>query len=315
MNQRVLVADDEEMIHRLIYRTLTTKDCEVVLASDGVEALELARTVGPDLIVLDVNMPLKSGWEVLKELRSQAGTRAIPVIMLTGCGDSSDEVGGLEMGADDYITKPFKLEELRARVMSMLRRTRLDLSVNPLTRLPGSPSIEAEVTRRIAAEAPFAFLYADIDNFKAYNDHYGFAEGDKVIRATAQVLAESIGAGDAAGSFLGHVGGDDFVMVTDLEAAPHLAQRTVALFDQKVVTFYDPAGLSRGYIETQDRQGRSRQFPLMTLSVGVVTSEHRRLDHYAKVVSIASEMKSFCKSRQTDRLSRFAFDRRQDPAS
>jgi len=311
MKQKILVADDEEMIHRLISRTLTDKNCEVVTASDGAQAMELARTVGPDLIVLDVKMPLKSGWEVLRELRSQAGTRAIPVIMLTGCCNTSDEVAGLDMGADDYITKPFQLEDLRARVMSLLRRTQLDLSVNPLTRLPGSPSIEAEVNRRIAGKLPFAFLYADIDNFKAYNDYYGFAEGDKVIRATAQALAESIRAGKAADAFLGHVGGDDFVMVTDIATAPHLAQHAVSLFDRKAVTFYDPADLSRGYIETADRQGRQKRFPLLTLSIGVVTTQNRTLDHYAKVVALATEMKAYCKF-TTDKLSRFAFDRRQD---
>ncbi|MBI5242753.1 MAG: response regulator [Elusimicrobia bacterium] len=313
MSQRILVADDEEAMHRLISRTLTTSNREVVAASDGAQALELARTLGPDLIVLDVKMPRKSGWEVLKELRGHALTRAMPVIMLTGCGSICDEVAGLDMGADDYIAKPFQPEGLRARVMSILRRTQLDLSVNPLTRLPGSPSIEAEVNRRIAGQLPFAFLYADIDNFKPYNDCYGFAQGDKVIWATAHVLAESIRAGESADAFLGHVGGDDFVMVTDIAAAPHLAQRAVSLFDRKAVAFYDPADLSRGYIEAQDRQGRSRRFPLLTLSMGVATSERRRLDHYAKVVSIANEMKSFCKSQPADRFSRFAFDRRRDP--
>ena len=232
--------------------------------------------------------------------------------MLTGFSDLSSEVGGLEMGADDYITKPFQLEELRARVMSVLRRSRTDLAANPLTRLPGSPGIETEVNRRIAAKSPFAFLYADIDNFKPYNDHYGFARGDEVIRAAAQIFMESLRAAGAKEGFLGHVGGDDFVMLAEPALAAHAAQHTVSAFDRKAVTFYDATDMGRGYIETADRQGRSRRFPILTLSIGIVSTANRALEHYAKVVALATEMKSYCKSLQVAGLSRFAFDRRQD---
>lgn len=312
MSQKILVADDEKMIQRLISRTLTSKNCEVVTASDGAQALELARTLEPDLIVLDVKMPLKSGWEVLKKLRSQSGTRTIPVIMLTGCSEASDEIKGLDMGADDYITKPFQIEDLRAHVMSMLRRTQFDLSVNPLTRLPGSPAIKDEVNRLINGKIPFAFLYADINDFKPYNDFYGFAKGDEVLKATARLLTDSILSAEANDTFLGHVGGDDFVAIVEPESAAFVANYATTYFDRKVVAFYNPSDLSRGYVEAMDRQGRSRQFPLLTLSIGIASTQNRTLDHYAKVVSIATEMKAYCKSLSAEKLSRFAFDRRQD---
>ena len=313
MKQRILVADDEIAVQHIVARALAAMPYEVVAASDGVQALEMTETLGPDLIVLDVNMPRKNGWQVLRELRGHLRSRAIPVIMLTGRGDLASEVEGLEMGADDYITKPFELEDLCARVRSVLRRNLIDLSANPLTRLPGSPAIEAEVERRIKARAPFAFLYADIDHFKPYNDTYGFARGDEAIRGTAEVLRESLRTVEAKEAFLGHVGGDDFVMVSEPASAPHLAQRAVSLFDQKAVTFYDAEDLSRGYIEAADRQGVRRSFPLLTLSLGVVTTEHRRLYHYGRVVSLAAEMKAYCKSLPAEKLSRFAFDRRRDP--
>jgi len=122
MRWKILVADDEKMISRLISRGLSTRDCEVVTASNGVQAVELAKAVRPDLIILDVQMPFANGWEVLKELRRHSRTRALPVIMLTGCGGLADEVGGLEMGADDYITKPFNVQELLARIEAVSRR-------------------------------------------------------------------------------------------------------------------------------------------------------------------------------------------------
>jgi diguanylate cyclase (GGDEF)-like protein len=313
MNQKILVADDEVSIHRLIARALAASSCEVVTASDGAQALELVDREHPDLVVLDVNMPRKNGWEVLRELRRGSGTCALPVIMLTGYGDMDSEVAGLEMGADDYITKPFQLDELRARVMSVLRRNRVDLTANPLTHLPGSPGIEAEVNRRIAAQSPFAFLYADIDNFKPYNDHYGFARGDEVIRAAAQIFVESLRGSRAKEGFLGHVGGDDFVMLTEPTFAAYAAQHAVSAFDRKAVTFYDATDMGRGYIETADRQSRSRRFPILTLSIGIVSTANRALEHYAKVVALAAEMKTYCKSLPMTGLSRFAFDRRQDP--
>jgi diguanylate cyclase (GGDEF)-like protein len=311
MNQRILVADDEEPVRRLVARALGAPSYEIIPAEDGASALELARSAAPDLILLDLAMPRMDGWRVLSALRSGPMTRAIPVIMLTGSQKPGAQVEGLEQGADDFIAKPFRLDELRARVMSALRRSRTDLAASPLTRLPGSPSIEAEVSRRIAEERPFALLYADIDHFKAYNDHYGFAKGDELLRATAGLLEESLA--KAADPFLGHVGGDDFVLLTAPEDAPLAAQRAVSIFDRKAVTFYAAMDLARGWIEAADRQGRIRRLPLVTLSIGIVTSERRLLDHYAKAVALASEMKAYCKDHADAGLSRFAFDRRTDP--
>ena len=153
---------------------------------------------------------------------------------------------------------------------------------------------------------------ADIDNFKPYNDFYGFARGDGVLKSTAQLLMESICSAEAKDAFLGYVGGDDFVAVVGPESAALVANYAVTFFDREVVTFYDPAELSRGYIETADRQGRQKRFPLLTLSIGIVTTEGHTLDHYAKVVASATEMKTYCKSLSAEKLSRFAFDRRQD---
>ncbi|MBI5238852.1 MAG: response regulator [Elusimicrobia bacterium] len=313
MTQKILVADDEECVRRIIARTLSAMPCQVIMAGDGAQALELAVCEAPDLIVLDVKMPRKDGWQVLRELRDRPGTRAIPVIMLTGCSGLSDEVGGLELGADDYITKPFEAAELRARVASVLRRNRCAVAANPLTRLPGSPSIQEEVERRISARLPFAFLYADLDHFKPYNDVYGYARGDDVIRVAAEVFEAALRTAEAKDAFLGHVGGDDFVMVTEPASAPLVAQNAVSGFDRRVGDFYDVLDLGRGCVEAPDRQGVRRHHPLMTLSIGVVTSERRRLFHYARVVALAAEMKAYCKSRSGTGLSRFAFDRREDP--
>ncbi len=311
MKQKILVADDEPSVQKMLARALSAEPYEIVSVSNGKDALDLASSENPGVIVLDINMPEKNGLEVLRELRRNAGTRMIPVILLTARASVSDEVNGLDMGADDYVAKPFDLAELRARIAGVLRRNQLALSANPLTHLPGSPMIEEEVNRRIWEKSPFAFFYADINHFKSYNDAYGFARGDQVIRRTADILMGAMGSCAGDGGFLGHIGGDDFIVMTAPSDAPGLAQRIVLQFDERARSFYDAGDRVLGYIQAKNRQDRWQKFPLISLSIGIVTSEQRTLDHYAKVVQIASEMKNYCKSRAVE-LSRFAFDRRSD---
>lgn len=283
----ILVADDESSVRRVLTRLLGGPEYKVIAASDGLETLALASERNPSLILLDVNMPRGNGWEVLAELRRRPDTRMTPVIMLTSEGAVEDKVGSLELGADDYMTKPFAAPELRARVEGLLRRHSLALSANPLTGLPGNPAIEAEVSRRLQAKTPFAFFYIDIDRFKAFNDAHGFAEGDRLLLKTAALIRTSLGSG-----FVGHIGGDDFVAISGLEEAPHVAQRLAYLFDDCAADFARPEGRKP------------------SLSIGVVTSERREFASYGEVAAIASELKAYLKAETGRTLSRFAFDRR-----
>ncbi|MBI3553335.1 MAG: response regulator [Elusimicrobia bacterium] len=310
MKTRILIADDEEQIRKTLKRTFQARplDYEVLSAADGSQALSMALSEAPDLILLDVSMPGKDGWRVLDELRGSPLTSMIPVIMVTGLSDVPCRVGGFNLGADDYVAKPFSIEELRARVRRLLCRVRRDIGANPLTRLPGSPAIEEEVSRRIREGKPFAFGYADIDRFKSYNDRYGFALGDWAIQETARLLSGALASVEEA--FLGHIGGDDFVFMTSPAQAPAVAQKMATAFDRRVLDFYAEPDRARGFIEAKDREGRWRRWPLIRLSMGIVTNERRRLQHYARVVQVASEMKAFLKSTPERGLSRFAFDRR-----
>ncbi len=311
MKQKILIADDDPDVRKLLARALSAEPYELVSVGNGKDARDLASTENPGVIVLDINMPQKNGLDVLRELRRNVSTRMIPVILLTARTSVSDEVSGLDMGADDYITKPFDLDELRARIAGVLRRNQLALSANPLTRLPGSPMIEEEINRRIREKIPFAFLYIDINHFKSYNDAYGFARGDQVIRQTAEVLTDFVGSCAGEGGFLGHIGGDDFIVVCAPREAPHLAQRIVSKFDERAPDFYEIRDRVLGYIQTKNRQSQWQKFPFISLSIGIATTKNRKLNHYAKVVQIASEMKNHCKASAVE-LSRIAFDRRSD---
>ena len=221
----VLVADDDEDIVRFVEVNLRLEGYEVHTVSDGEQALEAAYELTPDLILLDVMMPKLDGFEVCQRLRSDSRTKHISVIMLTAKSLSADKVVGLTAGADDYMIKPFDPIELIARVKSALRRSREMRGVNPLTQLPGNIQVQEQVTKRVAEGRPFALMYIDLDNFKAFNDHYGFLEGDEVIKLLAACAGESMNAFAGTGAFLGHIGGDDFVAIVDLDSAEHTAHR------------------------------------------------------------------------------------------
>jgi PleD family two-component response regulator len=310
MENTILLADDDHGVASTVARLLGS-DCRVIAVSDGLQAVEAASTRNPDLIILDVHMPGLNGWEVLEHLRHGERTRTTPVIMLTGCSDDEARDEGFGLGADDYVTKPFSARDLRARVYSRLKRHAEAVAVNPLSRLPGSPSIQAEVESRIRAGYPFGFILADIDRFKAYNDRYGCERGDRVILKTGEVLRAAMSeAGEICG-FLGHIGGDDFALVCEAEKAPLVAAFATMKFDEAVPGLYDAADAARGWVVSEDRAGELKRHAPLSLTVAGVSSVQREIVSYAHAVRWAGEMKGWLKSTRDSGPSAHAFDRRR----
>lgn len=204
---------------------------------------------------------------------------------------------------------PEEPEVNAARFAAALRRSARDLNAQPTTQLPGARAIDAEIAGRIAAGMPFAACYADLDHFKEYNDRYGFREGDRVIRMLARVLHDAalgVGGDDA---FVGHIGGDDFMLVLPLDRAAPACELAIEVFDTLAPLQYSEADQRAGYYFGKDRRGQLHRVPLMSLSIGAATTERRRLRTAAEVSKLASEMKSFAKARPG---SVFAVDRRSD---
>src|SRR6266508_3470262 len=306
MAESVLVVDDDPDVARFVEVNLRSAGYEVTVASNGEEGFDKAVELRPDLVLLDVMMPKLDGFEVAQRLRRDPRTSSSSIIMLTAKALSSDKVLGLSSGADDYIIKPFDPVELLARVKGTLRRAREMRALSPLTGLPGNIRVQEDIRRRVAEEEPFALLYCDLDHFKAYNDGYGFVRGDRAIQALARVLIEV--AQDLIGpdAFVGHVGGDDFVVICSPEDAERVASQICAIFDTQAPLLYDPADAERGSIQVRDRQGNLRSFPLLSISIGVATTSTRRFEHFGEVVAIATEMKQVAKR---DTRSSFAVDR------
>jgi diguanylate cyclase (GGDEF)-like protein len=294
--ESVLVVDDDPFIARLLEIELRAAGYDVRVANDGEHALETARERCPELVLADVMMPNMDGFELTRRLRQDSRTASVSVIMLTARGLSADKLEGFSVGADDYIVKPFDTPELLARIRGVLRRAKEMRAQSPLTGLPGNVRIEDEIEGRVQAGDRFAILYADLDYFKAYNDHYGFMRGDQVIQYSARLIQEVALSFGSPDTFVGHVGGDDFVVVCAASEAEELAQRLVDRFDREAPELYDPEDRERGYIEVENRRGETQRFPILSLSIGVATTAKRSFKHFAEAVAVATEMKSFTKA-------------------
>lgn len=296
LKEKILIADDDLDILDVIRITLETEGYEVIEAHDGKEAVEMVKKSNPDLLITDFKMPKMCGDEVCKTLKQDILIQHMPIIMLTGKGEVTDKIHGINAGADDYIVKPFEPQELVARVKMVLRRTARDLDANPLTRLPGNVSIINEIRNRIDKKELFAVCYADLDKFKAFNDKYGFEKGDEVIKNTARILISSIQEKGTSQDFIGHIGGDDFVVITAPEKVDDLCKKIIADFSSMVPGLYNKEDLEKGYIMGQDRQKKIKKIPLLSISIGIVTNEKIEINHVGEVGELGAELKEYAKS-------------------
>jgi diguanylate cyclase (GGDEF)-like protein len=258
-------------------------------------------------VLLDVMMPHLDGFEFAKEIRRDARTSSISIIMITAKGLSSDKVMGLVSGADDYLIKPFDPVELLARVSATLRRATEMRAASPLTGLPGNLRIQEAIQQQVDRGQPFALLYADLDHFKAYNDRYGFERGDQAIKMLANLAGRLVQEMAGPEAFVGHVGGDDFVMVVPPPVAEKLAKELCRTFDREMPSLYDPEDMQRGHVEVRDRRGTLTRFPLLSVSIGVAGNGHHGFSHHGEAVALATELKQLAKREPG---SSYAVDRR-----
>jgi diguanylate cyclase (GGDEF)-like protein len=295
---RVLVVEDEDHLRTILRIQLEQAGYRVITASDGEEGLRLAIQEKPDLIILDWMMPRMDGYEVCHRLKSHFVTSHIPIIMLTAKAELSDKLKSLSDGANDYIVKPYAKEELILRVRNLLTWSRSQRDANPLTGLPGNVVIEQEFQRRMAEGQDFAFLYVDMDHFKAFNDYYGYRRGDAAIRMVADLLLEVVHHHGTPTDFVGHVGGDDFVVIADPATAPTIAEVMIEEFDRRIPQLYDPEDRRRGYIEVRDRQGKLTRFPIITLTIAAVHHAGRSFRHVGEICDVSAELKQYGKRQE-----------------
>jgi diguanylate cyclase (GGDEF)-like protein len=223
-------------------------------------------------------------------------TKGIPIIVVSGSWkDAQDRIKSLEVGADDFLTKPFDAQELMARIKRMLQRKKVDMGHNPLTGLPGNLAIEEEARRRLAAIDNLAFSYIDLDNFKAYNDVYGVKQGDKVIRLLADLLIQASKRWGNQSDFIGHIGGDDFVMMTTPDKAQGIFDWVAQRFDERIRAYYSDADIKAGCITARDRQGNVKKFKFVSVSIVFLTDKNIETNQYPVLIQALTEMKGYVK--------------------
>jgi len=304
---KILIVDDNPDILDLLEATLDG-EFEIIKAANGKDALSQLKEHSPALIVLDYVLPDMEGPEICKLIRKDSLFLNTPILMLTGKGETEDKVGGLEAGADDYMLKPFVPEELIARLRMLIRRSHSNLDASPLTRLPGNVSINKELQEKVNDRENFSVLYIDIDNFKAVNDYYGFERGDSIIKETSRIIIAAIQKKGTVDDFIGHIGGDDFVVIALPDKAEGIAQEIINNFDKIAPEFFDDKERSQGYIETKGRDNQIHKFSFPTLSIGIINSEGRNFTHTAQINSLGAEIKGLVKKFPE---SKYLFDKRR----
>jgi diguanylate cyclase (GGDEF)-like protein len=294
--KKVLIVDGEKNFVKLLRFNLEERGFECYEAYDGRAAIDQAVEKRPDLILLDLLLPEMTGVQVCSELKKNYLTSQIPVIMITVKTDYHDKILAFEEGVDDFISKPFQLEEFGARINMIMRRMEKSLGTNPLTKLPGNIGTNKEIDRRIQENAKFALSYLDLDNFKPYNDHYGYVQGDLVIRRVGEIIQETIDVAGSRNDFAGHIGGDDFVFITHPRRVKKICEEIIRKFESNIPNFYDREDMERGYIELPDRRGNIVRYPILSVSIGVATNSTLVLESHIRAAEVASEMKNFAKT-------------------
>lgn len=295
-DKKILLIDDSSFFAKYIEEILRTADYAFAHASSGEEGLRMVKTEKPDLVLLDVVMPDMDGFEVCRILRDSESNNLLPIIILTSKENEDDKLVGLELGADDYIIKPFNKRELISRVKNTLKRIERNRSANPLTGLSGNIEIQAELISKIESKKPFSVIYADIDNFKAYNDVYGFSKGDIAIKIMADILYDQVRGSGNPDDFIGHIGGDDFVIITKSDTSGCICESVIAEFDRRIREIYTAADQENGKITSCNRRGEIVQYPIMTVSLAVIDNDNCSIDNYLQIAELAADLKRKAKA-------------------
>ena len=285
---RLLIVEDDFDIANMLQIYFTGQNYEVDVAPRGSTALEKTRSNLPHLIVLDIMLPDIDGFEVCRNLRTNIRTSHVPIIFLTQKDERSDKLAGLELGADDYITKPFDIEELKLRIQRAIQRSEQQSLTDPRTGLPSGRLIEDQL-RRIIRQQNWTLLDIRINYYEQFNEVYGFVAGDDVLRFLGLLINEILDEFGSENDFIGHAGGDNFIVVTTEESAPEIRQHLKTRFSDEVLTHYNFMDRDQGYISTTNSKGEKEEVPLMSLVIGAVSPTEYQFADIREITELAAD--------------------------
>ncbi len=272
------------------------------------EKLESALRNIPELFIINEDSVNISALDLCMKIRNDEDNSITPIIVLSSKAEKRHRIDILSCAVEYYINMPIDKDEFYYTVRNILRLINTNRRVSPLTGLPGNVQIHAELKKRLSNKEEFAVLYLDLDNFKSYNDVYGFLKGDEIIKFTARTILKHVHACEIENSFVGHIGGDDFIAIVDSKKSESICQDIIAEFDAKVTEYFTEEDARRGYLEVANRRNIIEQFPLTSISIGVVIVETKRFSNILEIGEVGAQIKHIAK---TIMGSSYAIDRRK----
>ncbi len=294
MKNILMIAEEGPPFTRWV-EVLTQKAYRVEIFPDIKSAAEKVLFQLPDMLLIEEKLHAELVKDLVYALKGDLSLFSLPIILIL-LPERITEIEWEEYLIDDFICETASEEELVSRVnLAFVRVSRL-ADNNPLTGLPGNTSILRRIEEALHSNLPQAVAYVDIDNFKPFNDAYGFSRGDEIIRMLARILVNTVDQYAGPHGFVGHIGGDDFVFICPLEVVEDIAREIIQKFDHLVLNFIDPEDRKRGYIMTTDRQGMLCRMPWPSVSIAIVPVWKGRFEHYGEVASVAAQIKKYLKS-------------------
>ncbi len=269
----ILLIEDDPQLIETISPTMTEAGYSVTTAASSQQAFSIIFKTPPDVVILDINLPDLDGFHIARELKRNMMFRHVPLIVLSNRIDFLDKMRSLDVIMDEYLVKPIDAKDLLLRTQLVSQRSQMNLDASPLTRLPGNMAIMKALQNRITQGKPYGVGYVDLNNFKAFNDKYGFSSGDEILKFAAKTIVAVVQKWSPSQSFIGHVGGDDFVFICDYEAAADICQKITEDFDKGVQSFYSEEDRKKGYVVVEDRRGVVSQIPLVSVAIGLASDE------------------------------------------
>ena len=295
MVQEIYIIDDDDS-SILVFRELFKDDKEYKFISVKSEQIDVALRNIPAIIIINEDAIEVDVIDLCKKIRNDDDNSITPVIVVSSDADKQHRIDILKQSIEYYIKKPVNEKYLYYTVKNLNRLMNINRRISPLTGLPGNVQIHAELKKRLANKEDFCVLYLDLDNFKAYNDVYGFLKGDQIIKFTADTIVTSVHDAYQEDTFVGHIGGDDFIAIIPGTNCEKLCQNIIASFDNNVLSFYTPEDVKKGYIEVPNRKGIIEQFPLTSISIGVVVATPNRFFNILEIGEVGAQVKHAAKS-------------------
>ncbi len=308
MSQEIYLIDEgTELKNKLA--ELFKKEPDYKLKKAKAQDVETVLKNIPSLIIINEDNIKDDIVNLCNQIRQNEDNSITPIIVISSITEKKHTIEILQACVEHYIKAPIDEEYLYYTIKNVIRLLDTNRRVSPLTGLPGNVQIQAEMKKRLLNKENFAILYVDLDNFKAYNDIYGFFNGDEIIKFTSRCILDNMSDTEEEDNFVGHIGGDDFVAITSNIDCEKMCQGIILEFDKGVLKYFNKEDIEKGYIEVPNRKCVVEQFPLTSISIGVVIIEEGRFKNVLEIGEVAAQVKHLAKSTPG---STYVIDRRKN---